>query len=537
MQLHAYTITNAIEDEQRPSLSISTITRLKARSLTPRASDPLTQRKAIVNSILDKHDAATNEPQVQRPSRHLSRSTRPSSIIGLFKAIQAERLAAEPGFQPLNVACVFSPPANGNADIRQIQEDLPTEKADNAVEPEKKKAALASIIADYNARYGTNHDLNNFDLYYQDLQKRIKDQQYPNRDLGREEKVDLVIVVDMLLTGFDSKYLNTLYVDKRLKHHGLIQAFSRTNRVLNATKPFGSILDFRAQDKEVDEAIALFSGEEAKRAKEIWLVDPAPVVITKLKAAVGKLDTFMSSQGLPCAPGEVANLKGDEARAQFINLFKEVQHLRTQLDQYTDLSDKDRKAIEKAMPEDTHQAFRGVYLETAQRLKAQKGGGEEGEDAAKELDFEFVLFASALIDYDYIMGPHRDVHSRSAHEAVHEPRGAHRPHRRGREVHGRQGGHSGLHQDPQGRQPLERGGDQGRLQGLQGAKGRGGAHGHGGEARHRGSFSRGLRRWHHVAHDLRRRRFERALRSPRALLEGEDKKGACPHGGTHAPTS
>jgi len=399
-QLHAYTITNAIDDGNVLRFQVDYYK--ASGEATPKPGDPIAKRK-VVEAILDKHDGVT----ARRKFNALLACQSINDAIeyhGLFRTVQAERLAAELDFKPLNVACVFSPPANGNADIRQIQEDLPTEKADNAVEPEKKKAALASIIADYNARYGTNHDLNNFDLYYQDLQKRIKDQQYPNRDLGRDEKVDLVIVVDMLLTGFDSKYLNTLYVDKRLKHHGLIQAFSRTNRVLNATKPFGSILDFRAQDKEVDEAIALFSGEEAKRAKEIWLVDPAPAVITKLKAAVGKLDAFMTSQGLPCAPGEVANLKGDGARAQFINLFKEVQHLRTQLDQYTDLSDKDRKAIEKAMPEETHQAFRGVYLETAQRLKVQKGGGDEGEDEAKELDFEFVLFASALIDYDYIMG-------------------------------------------------------------------------------------------------------------------------------------
>jgi type I restriction enzyme R subunit len=87
----------------------------------------------------------------------------------------------------------------------------------------------------------------------------------------------------MLLTGFDSKFLNTLYVDKNLKHHGLIQAFSRTNRVLNATKPYGNILDFRQQQGAVDAAIALFSGEAAaEKAREIWLVDKAPVVIQKL---------------------------------------------------------------------------------------------------------------------------------------------------------------------------------------------------------------------------------------------------------------
>jgi type I restriction enzyme R subunit len=94
------------------------------------------------------------------------------------------------------------------------------------------------------------------------------------------QKIDITIVVDMLLTGFDSKYLNTLYVDKNLKHHGLIQAFSRTNRVLNGTKPYGNILDFRQQQDAVDAAIALFSGEKTgEQAREIWLVDKAPVVI------------------------------------------------------------------------------------------------------------------------------------------------------------------------------------------------------------------------------------------------------------------
>ena len=101
----------------------------------------------------------------------------------------------------------------------------------------------------------------------------------------------------------------------------MIQAFSRTNRVLNDSKPWGNVLDFRGQEKEVDAAIALFSGQSIDRAKEIWLVDPAPVVIGKLEKAIINLDKFMESQGLACAPEQVANLKGDNARAEFINHF------------------------------------------------------------------------------------------------------------------------------------------------------------------------------------------------------------------------
>ena len=305
-------------------------------------------------------------------------------------------------YAPLNVSCVFSPPAEGNKDVQQLQENLTQEKADNEQEPDKKKAALKSIIDDYNIKYGTYHSVNEFDLYYQDVQKRIKDHKYPNSDYPHKNKIDVIIVVDMLLTGFDSTYLSTLYVDKNLKHHGLIQAFSRTNRVLNETKPFGNIVDFRNQTVEVDAAIALFSGQDANRAKEIWLVDPAPNVIVKLNKAVNELESFMETQGLDCKPEEVNNLKGDHARAEFINKFKEVQRLKTQLDQYTDISEEQAVEIEKLLPEDTLRAFRGVYIETAQRLKDQQGKKDKTPEV-DQLDFEFVLFSSAIIDYDYIM--------------------------------------------------------------------------------------------------------------------------------------
>jgi hypothetical protein len=162
--------------------------------------------------------------------------------------------------------------------------------------------------------------INEFDLYYQDVQKRIKDQQFPNADLPKKgrEKIDITIVVDMLLTGFDSKYLNTLYVDKNLKHHGLIQAFSRTNRVLNATKPYGNILDFRGSRTPWMPPSPSSPAPRPTGAREIWLVDKAPVVIEKLKTPFADLDDFMQSQGLEAKPEAVPNLKGDDARAAFI---------------------------------------------------------------------------------------------------------------------------------------------------------------------------------------------------------------------------
>ena len=403
-QLHAYTITHAIEDRNVLRFHVDYF---KPEGKMPAETDEPLAKKAVVEAILAKHDAATN-------GRKFNAVLATSSINDaieyheLFKAAQAEKQAEDENYRPLNVACVFSPPAEGDKDVQQIQEDLPQERADNEQEPDRKKEALKSIIADYNARYGTNHGVGAFDLYYQDVQKRIKDQQYPNSDLAHSSKIDIVIVVDMLLTGFDSKYLNTLYVDKNLKHHGLIQAFSRTNRVLNDTKPYGNILDFRQQQEAVDAAIGLFSGEAAKPAKEIWLVDKAPVVIEKLENAVLDLGRFMQSQGLENKPEEVPNLKGDAARAQFINLFKEVQRLETQLDQYTDLTDENKATIEQILPREALQGFRGVYVDTALRLKKKRDKGDEGaeselDETVQQLDFEFVLFASAVIDYDYIM--------------------------------------------------------------------------------------------------------------------------------------
>lgn len=402
-ELHAYTITHAIDDRNVLRFHIDYL----GVSDDKQASkmNETQRKKAVIQQILSKHDAVTNN---RRYNAILATASINDAIeyYNLFKESQQINMdAAESELAPLNIACVFSPPAEGNKDVQQIQEDLPQEKEDNKKEPDKKKKALMNIIKGYNEQYGTNHDINNFDGYYQDIQQRIKDQKYPNADYPHKNKIDITIVVDMLLTGFDSKYLNTLYVDKNLKYHGLIQAFSRTNRVLNDTKPYGNILDFRNQSEEVDDAIALFSGKDnSSRAKEIWLVDPAPKVVEKLDQAVKELEAFMQSQGLECKPEEVSNLKGDAARCEFVNKFKEVQRLRTQLEQYTEIKAEDAEKIEKLLPEDTLRAFRGAYIDVAQRLKAEQEKGLDNKNAeVEQLDFEFVLFSSVLIDYDYIM--------------------------------------------------------------------------------------------------------------------------------------
>jgi type I restriction enzyme R subunit len=122
----------------------------------------------------------------------------------------------------------------------------------------------------------------------------------------------------------------------------------------------------------------------------------------------------MKSQGLTGKPDDVANLKGDEARAAFIKHFREVQRVQTQLDQYTDLTDEQESTIRQILPKDELNAFRGVYLETAQRLKTQRDKpGEQPSSQVDQLDFEFVLFASAVIDYDYIVKLMADFSSKT----------------------------------------------------------------------------------------------------------------------------
>ena len=401
-RLHAYTITHAIEDKNVLRFHVDYF---KPKETGDRRADGTLKKQAVVDAILSKHDAATHS---RRFNAILATASINEAIeyYELFRSAQESLKQQDENYEPLNIACVFSPPAEGNKDIQQIQEDLPQEQDDNREEPEEKKKALKTIIDDYNRQYKTNHTIVEFDTYYQDVQKRIKDQQYSNKDYPHKNKIDITIVVDMLLTGFDSKYLNTLYVDKNLKYHGLIQAFSRTNRILNDTKPYGNILDFRGQQDAVDEAIALFSGEKTDNPKEIWLVDSAPKVIEKFQDAVRKLSEYMQSQELECRAEDVYNLQGDEARAGFINCFKEVQRYKTQLEQYTDIDEQERAKIEELFSEEALRSFRGAYLETAQQLRKlrEKGKGQEVSQQVEDLDFEFVLFASTVIDYDYIMG-------------------------------------------------------------------------------------------------------------------------------------
>ena len=415
--LHTYAITHAIEDKSVLPFDVSFFRLQREGSVDMGHVSREEERKIIVEKILEVHDKVSDN---RRFNALFATASINDAIeyCQIFDQIQLEREKEEekkkeeekdPTFKPLRIACLFSPPAEGNRDIMQIQEELDQERQDNQVDPLGKKEALRRIISIYRKTYGGNFCIEEFDRYNSDVQQRIKRQ--GREDVPREQKIDITIVVDMLLTGFDSKYLNTLYVDKGLQYHGLIQAFSRTNRVLNDRKPFGKILDFRAQSADaLNTAVKLFSGErdKSKDAIKIWLVEPVEKKVEQLEGAVDDFCNVMLSHGLAPKPEEVPNVKGDAARAEVVEAFKAVQRLMLQLDQYIDIPPELQARINAIMPPDTYLAFRTAYLELGRELR-QKRAAESPDDASEptdvmqDIDFELVLFASAIIDYDYII--------------------------------------------------------------------------------------------------------------------------------------
>ena len=401
--LHTYAITHAIEDKSVLPFDVS-FYRLQRDGSFDTGEVP---KKMIVKKILEVHDKVSDN---RRFNALFATASINDAIeyCKIFDQIQLER-EKDSTYKPLRIACLFSPPAEGNRDIMQIQEELDQERQDNRVDPLGKKEALRRIISMYNQTYNTQHCIEEFDRYNSDVQQRIKWQ--GREDVPREQKIDITIVVDMLLTGFDSKYLNTLYVDKGLQYHGLIQAFSRTNRVLNERKPFGKILDFHAQSADaLNTAVELFSGErdKSKDAAKIWLVEPAEVKVEQLEEAAQGLRSMMESHGLKPVPEEVPNLRGDAARAEFVEQFKPLQRILIQLDQYVDIPPELQARIDAIMPPEKRLAFRTAYLELGRELR-QKRAAESPDDASEPTDvmqdigFELVLFASAIIDYDYII--------------------------------------------------------------------------------------------------------------------------------------
>ena len=270
----------------------------------------------------------------------------------------------------LKIGAIFTFGANENLDNKE----------------EHSRDALERIIKDYNKMYNTNFTTNSFDAYFRDVCKKIK-----NTD------IDIVIVVDMLLTGFDAKRLNTLYIDKPLKFHSLIQAFSRTNRVESDTKPFGNIVCYDLPSKfRVDEAVKLFSQTDRT---DIVIMAPYSDYLEKYIKAVNYLQTIApnidSIQELE-QEGNEENLK------KFILAFREVAKILVSLKTFNEFDMNDEKM---PMASQMFEDYKSKYYEIYRKLATSK----EKSSILSDISFSLELIQTDKINVSYILNLIRNV--------------------------------------------------------------------------------------------------------------------------------
>ena len=283
------------------------------------------------------------------------------------------------GKHKLRVATIFSYTANEeDKDADGILDDGGEVIGGKVGNPHTREK-LDGFISDYNAMFGTGYstkDTQSFYNYYQDIAKKVK-----------QRKVDILLVVNMFLTGFDSKTLNTLYVDKNLRYHGLLQAYSRTNRILNEVKSQGNIVVFRNLKKRTDEAIALFSNVQAK---EDIFVPPYEDFVAQFNEVTLKLLTLTPTVG------SVKNLKDEEEELKFVKIFRELMRLRNILESFSEFEDSDL-----ALPAQRFADYRSAYLDLYDKVKTDNA--TEKESILDDVDFELELIHRDVINVQYIL--------------------------------------------------------------------------------------------------------------------------------------
>ena len=247
---------------------------------------------------------------------------------------------------------------------------------------EHSRDKLERYIADYNKMFGTNFSTDTFDQYYVDVSKRVKD-----------KKIDILLVVNMFLTGFDSKLLNTLYVDKNLRYHGLLQSYSRTNRILNEKKNFGNIVCFRNLKKSTDESIRLYSDESAL---ETVLVDHYEQYVEKFNHVLKYL------KELTPEVRDVEELPTEVEIAQFVKIFRELLRIKNRLIVFTEFTFDDLKITEQ-----TFNDFQSKYLDVSEIPAREK------VSILNDVDFEVELIRRDNINVAYIISLIKDLDIKS----------------------------------------------------------------------------------------------------------------------------
>lgn len=393
--LHKYVITDAIRDENVLKFSVEYIRTFKGKDgiedieveaidTTEVMEAPIRLEK-ITNYIIANHNRKTHDRQFTAIFC-VSNIKTLSAYYELFKAKR------EAGEHDLKIATIFSYQANeedSEADGTGTGDDLPD---DNRPVNKHSRDALESYIADYNAMFGSNYttrDSKSFYAYYKDLGKRVK-----NRE------VDILLVVNMFLTGFDSKPLNTIYVDKNLKYHGLVQAYSRTNRTMGAKKSQGNVVAFRNLKPATDQAIEMFANKDAQ---EDIILAPYEDYVTKFEEAADKLFAIVPTVD------SVDELLTEEDEAAFVQAFREVVRVKNVLDCFTQF---DFSGL--SLDEQTFADYRSKYLDLYDKVRGEKE--KEKVSILDDLDFEIELISRDKINVSYIIALLRNVQNKPPSE-------------------------------------------------------------------------------------------------------------------------
>ncbi|MDO8262013.1 MAG: type I restriction endonuclease subunit R [Gallionella sp.] len=386
--LHKYVIVDAIKDENVLRFAVEYVGKYK--------------RKDTLNELDIEVEAIDTKELLDSPKRlgkivdyilayHAQKTKRPdftamfcvSSVETLIKYYELFKDKQKDAANPLKVATIFSYAANeedpnANGLTNGLIPDEPPIIEGGKIDA-RSRDKLDEFIGDYNAMFGTKYstaDNQAYYNYYQDIAKRV-----------RQGQVDILLVVNMFLTGFDSPRLNTLYVDKNLKFHGLVQAFSRTNRILNDKKSQGNIVCFRNLKAATDEAIALFSN---KNAKETVLLEPYEDYVKQFNAATVEL--------LKIAPTvkSVDALPDEKAELAFVIRFRELLRIKNILTTFADFDEADL-TLEPQKFED----YKSKYLDLHDKVK--KPGEGEKASVLEDVDFELSLIHRDEINVAYIL--------------------------------------------------------------------------------------------------------------------------------------
>lgn len=398
--LHKYVITDAIRDENVPKFSVEYISTFKKKDhildINVEAIDEAEVMDApqrlnnITEYIISNHNRKTH-------SREFTAIFCVASVPILIEYYKILLQKKEAGRHNLRLATIFSYSINeedkdavGFADDEDFL-TLPSLNA--AAAPQSQYGSnrqagmghhtrdeLEDFIKQYNQQFGTNFtskDNQSHYNYYNDIARRVKHRQ-----------IDVLVVVNMFLTGFDSKHLNTLYVDKNLKFHGLIQAFSRTNGILNEVKSQGNIVCFRNLKSATDEAITLFSN---KNAKDEIIMEPYEEYVKKFNQA------FISLLQIAPTVNKVNDLPSEEEElAFFIQAFRELMRIKNVLSTFTEFQFDDL-----SMTEQSFEDYKSKYLDLYDKAKAHNQ--KEKVSILEDIDFELELIHRDEINVAYIL--------------------------------------------------------------------------------------------------------------------------------------